>query len=176
MSMVFPDCGVTGEGGSVAYTGAPELGYEGVLSRAQRLSRVVGCDFTPSADAGLSGSYFAPERNGEGVIVEWLDNGMVTAIFFTFDTEGDQFWVTGTGAPNGRSVTMDVVYPGTSTRWGRGFDAGEIELPVWGTFTLSWSDCNNLSFSYDSSVPGYGSGSHQYTRISTLQGTSCPGF
>jgi len=176
MSMVFPDCASGGMGGSVAYTGHEDSGFEGVLTRAQRLTSITGCSSVPTANAGLSGSFFDPERNGEGLIIEWLENGDVAAIFFTYDLNGDQFWTFGFGTPTGTSVTIEALYPSTYTSWGRDFNADDVVLQSWGTFDLNWTDCNNLEFSYNSTVSGYGSANRDYTRISILQGTSCPDF
>lgn len=176
MSMVFPTCDAAGGGGGVAYSGNPELGYEGVLSRAQRITSITGCNNTPTANAGLSGSFYDPARNGEGLIIEWLTNGDVVAIFFTYDQNGDQFWTFGIGTPNGKSVTIDAIYPAASTVWGRNFNPADVDLQSWGTFSLTWTACDTLDFDYNSTVPGYGSGSYDYTRVSTLQSTSCPSF
>ena len=176
MSMIFPSCEATGGGGGVAYSGNPELGYEGLLSRAQRITAITGCSYTPTANAGLSGSFFDPARSGEGLIIEWLTNGDVVAIFFTYDQNGDQFWTFGIGTPNGKSVTINALYPAASTVWGRNFVPGDVDLQPWGTFDLTWTACDTLDFDYNSTVPGYGSGSLDYTRASTLQSTTCPQF
>ncbi len=152
MSMVFSDCNAVGKGGSVAYTGNEEVGYEGLLSRTQRITSITGCDFTPTANAGLSGSFYDPSRNGEGLIIEWLENGDVIAIFFTFDQNGDQFWTFGLGTPTGKSVTINALYPAASTVWGRDFKAEDVDLQSWGTFDLTWTDCNSLTFDYNSTV------------------------
>jgi hypothetical protein len=95
---------------------------------------------------------------------------------FTFDTEGRQMWILGQGTPTDKSVTMSALYPAASTSWGAGFEAGDVSLEPWGSFTLDYSDCDNLTFSYDSSISGYGSGQHAYTRVTRLAGTSCPDF
>jgi len=47
-------------------------------------------------------------------------------------------------------------------------------LSDWGTFTLTFTDCNTLLFSYASTVAAYDSGSLNYTRLTQLAGTSCP--
>jgi len=176
MSMIFPDCDAGGSGGSVAYSGNEDLGYEGLLSRAKRLTSITGCSTTPTANAGLSGSFYDPARNGEGLIVEWMSNGDVVAIFFTYDQNGDQFWTFGVGTPSGKSVTINAVYPAASTVWGRDFKAGDVDLQPWGTFDLTWTACNDMKFDYSSTVSGYGSGSLNYKRVSSMQGTSCPQF
>ena len=177
MSMVFPTCASGAQPGNVAYTGEPDIGYEGLITRALRLSNITGCGpEVPHVNAGLSGSYFDPARAGEGIVVEWLASNEVLVIFFTYDLVGDQFWVLGIDAPDGKSVTMDALYPATVTQWGRNFEAEDINVVNWGTFTLTWTDCNTVTFAYDSDIPGFGSAQRNYTRISTLAETDCPTF
>ena len=127
MSMVFSDCASSTPGGSIAYTGEEGLGFEGLLTRATRLSTILGCsDEVPSPNAGLSGSWYDPARNGEGLIIEWLSGDQVLAVFFTYDPDGNQFWVVGQGTADGNSVTMDALYPVAFTPWGRNFNADDI--------------------------------------------------
>jgi predicted outer membrane repeat protein len=177
MSMIFSDCQAAAPGGNVAYSGEAELGYEGLITRATRLSHILGCGSeTPHPNAGLSASYFDPERDGEGIIVEWLTNGQVLVVFFTYDQDGNQLWLLGVGTPEGKTVTMDALYASAYTRWGRAFDTDEITLSIWGTFTLTWTACGTVNFAYASTVPGYGSATRDYSRLSTLHGTTCPEF
>jgi predicted outer membrane repeat protein len=114
MSMVYPNCEAANPGGNVAYTGDVELGYEGLITRATRLSNITGCGSeTPHANAGLSGSYFDSARDGEGIIVEWLTSGQVLVVFFTYDQNGNQLWLIGIGTPVGNMVAMDALYAST---------------------------------------------------------------
>jgi hypothetical protein len=177
MSMVFPDCQAAAPGGNVAYSGDIGQGYEGLITRAARLSHITGCgDETPHPNAGLSASYFDPARDGEGVIVEWLPNGQVLVVFFTYDQNDDQLWLLGIGTAQGKTVTMDALFATTYTRWGSDFDTTEITLSSWGSFTLTWTACNQVIFDYSSTVAGFGSATRNYSRLSTLAGTSCPDF
>ena len=179
MSMVFPDCMAAAPGGNIAYSGDIELGYGGLISRATRLSNITGCGGIanpPNPKAGLSGSYYAPARNGEGIVVEWLDNGDVLVIFYTYDQNDNQFWVLGIATPDGNTVTMEALYPSAFTAWGRAFNPNDITLASWGTFTLTWTECNAVVFEYASTVPGFGSATRNYNRLTTLSGTACPEF
>ena len=90
------------------------------------------------------------------------------------DLNGDQFWTFGLGTATGDSVTINALYPAASTVWGRDFNPNDVDLQTWGTFDLTWTDCNTLEFDYSSSVSSYGSGSLDYTRVSTLHGTAWP--
>ena len=178
MSIVFPGCSGSDPAGGIAFSGNPGLGYEALISRAERITNIAGCggNVVPNANAGLSGSYYAIDRNGEGVIVEWLPDGRVLAIMFTFDLAGNQMWIFGTGTANGKSVTIDALYPTGFTSWGSGFDPGEVTLESWGTFMLTWTDCDHLQFQYASTVNGYGSATRNYQRITHLAGLDCPEF
>lgn len=176
-SMVFNDCEAGGMGGNVAYSGNHALGFEALITRAQRLSNILGCgSIAPHPNAGLSGSYFLPARDGEGVVVQWLPNGQVLVIFFTYDLNNDQQWVIGIGQSDGFSVTMDALYASSNTVWGSDFDPDDVVLSPWGTFELTWTECGGVQFGYNSTVSGYGSATRQYIRLSTLWETNCPGF
>ena len=107
------------------------------------------------------------------VIVQWLPNGRVLVVMFTYDLDGKQMWVYAEGPSNGNSAVMDALYPAASTSWGSAFDTDEIDLQPWGTITMTWTDCNNATFAYDSVVPGYGQAERSYARLSTLQGEAC---
>jgi hypothetical protein len=70
---------------------------------------------------------------------------------------------------------MDALYPAIVTSWGRDFDAAEISIETWGTFTLDWAGrCTEVDFSYDSIIEGYGSSQRSYISLSKLAGTTCP--
>ncbi len=176
MSMGFVDCESLGNGGAVTYSGHEGSGFERLLSRAGRLGQITGCGMDPVPNAGLSGSYFDVARDGEGIVVEWLTNGQVLVIMFTYDLSGNQFWVLGIGTPDGDSVTMDAIYAADSTSWGSAFDPDEISLENWGTFSLDWDgECDSVEFGYNSVIPGFGSAVREYQSLSKLAGTECPG-
>jgi hypothetical protein len=177
MSMVFPDCEASGSPGNVALSGSPALGFRPLITKAQRLTHIAGCGAQmPGPNAGLSGSFGDPARNGEGAVVEWLPDGRVAAVLFTYDFNDNQMWIVGSGTPNGKSVTLNAFYPTGFPAWNEDPDPGQVSVEAWGTFTLDYSDCNNFTFSYDSTVPGYGSGQANYTRITNLKGLDCPDF
>ena len=50
-----------------------------------------------AVDPGMSGSWFAPDRAGEGFAVQWLDTGQPLLYHMTFDEQGRQRWLFGSG-------------------------------------------------------------------------------
>lgn len=175
MSMSFVDCEVSDQDSSVSYSGKEALGFSSWGARFERLSEIIGCDGNQHANAWRSGSYFDPERDGEGIVVEWLSNGQVLVIMFTYDLEGRQFWMLGTGEGDDDVIEMDVIYPSTPTGWGNDFRSDEIVFSDWGSFRLTWTaGCDELTFAYTARIPGFGSAVRNYKRLSSLAGTSCP--
>ena len=174
MSLVFPTCEGTSSPGKMAFQADEEVEYDDLLVDLTRLTSIVSCDGTAHANAGLSGSFFAPERDGEGIFVQWLPGGNVVVIWYTYDADGNQFWtISDTVMVADNRVTAQMVYPAQVTAFGDAFDSGEIVLQPWGTLTLDYTDCDNMTFSYDSTVEGFGAGSHAYVRLTTLDGTEC---
>ena len=53
---------------------------------------------------------YDPARNGEGFIVEWLTNGDVLVVFFTYDPDGNQFWLFGQAAASGKTVSNTLTF------------------------------------------------------------------
>ena len=176
-SIEFEDCEATGMSASVAFTGNVDTDIEPLSINVGRLTNVLGCGaVTPHDNAGLSGSYYLPERNGEGIVVQWLPDGRVLVYFFTYDLNNNQQWVLGIGHSDGTSVTMDAIYPSGNTVWGSDFNPDDVVLSPWGTFELIWTECGSVQFSYNSIVSGYGSASREYTRLTSLWEAVCPSF
>lgn len=146
-----------------------------LFDRAARLTSVVECGNDPQpSPSGRSGNFFDPNRPGEGVEVQWLPDGRVLVIWYTFDNEGFPLWMISDGAMvDGDTVTAPMVYAAQGTNFGSDFDPSEIDLEPWGTLTLHYTDCDHVDFSYDSSVEGYGSGSYDYVRLTQPAGTEC---
>ena len=83
-------------------------------------------------------------------------------------------WLFETGIPAGNTVTTDAFYPTGLSKWGSGFNPADVIVTPWGSMTLTYTDCNNLMFSYNSTIPGFGSATRSYTRLSTLKDVECP--
>ncbi len=174
MSLVFPDCTATDNPGRLNFTAEPGPGLEHLLNSANRLTFVVNCDGTKAANAHRSGAFFALGRSGEGIFVQWLSDGRVALVFYTFDAAGNPFWTTsdiGNTVVNGNTVTANMLYAMNKTKFGANFDPAEVTMAPWGTITLTYTDDDSINFAHNSVVAGFTPGNHAYVRITQPLGT-----
>ncbi len=174
MSMVFPECDATASPGRLNFTARSDSGLEHLLNAASRLSFVVNCDGTKAANAHRSGAFFSIGRSGEGIFVQWLSDGRVALVFYTFDAAGNPFWTTsdiGNTVVNGNTVTANMLYAQGKTKFGASFDPAEVTMAPWGTITLTYSTDDTINFAHNSVVAGFTPGNHAYVRITQPLGT-----
>ena len=122
------------------------------------------------ADRHLTGSWFDPDRAGEGFIVEALADGRALIYWFTYDPQGNQAWFVG-DAPIGAdgTVMLDTLMLTSGGQFGDGFDPATVSLSPWGSAQFDF-DCDSATVEYQSDVPGYGSGSQSLIRLTRPSG------
>jgi len=59
-------------------------------------------------------------------------------------------------------------------QWIPNFNPANVTQPSWGTLTFSFTDCNHGRVDFDSTMPGYGTGSMNLTRLTQPAGLTCP--
>jgi hypothetical protein len=141
-------------------------------------------------DPTISGSWYHPERSGEGNAVQVLDNGMVLNYFFTFDKEGRQQWLVGVDPPAEKSVSWRELLR-TRGRFGSGLLVDEADaIEVRGSFRIDRLDSDRVLaervYIDETTLPCLAvyppplscSGSSlsdrlEYQRLSQLAGTTC---
>ncbi len=126
----------------------------------------------------ISGSWYNPQRSGEGFVLEYLPNGTVLVIWFTFPATGEagaQDWIIGEGGyVDGNRVRFDRMYRTVGGAWGNAFDPGAIRRVEWGTLEFEFHDCNSATFRY-AGPESHGSGEHAMTRLTALDQLQCTG-
>jgi YVTN family beta-propeller protein len=120
----------------------------------------------------FSGAWYDPSHDGEGWLLEILADGRALLAWFTYNPQGKQAWFYNLGTVEGNTIIFDLLIP-SGTDFGPTFDPNEVSLPPWGTATFIFDNCNSGSMSYDSPLPGYGSGSLGLTRLTNLSGQEC---
>ena len=136
-------------------------------------------------DGYMSSSYFDPAHNGEGFLLEVYDNPggttrTVFAAWYTYDPLGIPFWLVSQGSVQvgGNAVTGAPVYYFDDGGFAGDFGSSST-LHNWGTMSLSWANCNEVTFSYNGAtdptiVDGpSGSGTRTWVRISDINGLNC---
>lgn len=125
-----------------------------------------------------SGSWFQPDRSGEGFILEILPDGNAVAAWFTFPAAGEtgeQIWLVAAGGEfRGNRLVFDQVYRPRGGRFGTAFDPAQIENVQWGRFEFAFDDCNAATLRYEGSG-GYGSGVRNLRRITSIDEAQCSG-
>ncbi|MFC1720209.1 hypothetical protein ACFL00_03610 [Pseudomonadota bacterium] len=174
LAFLLPTCGTSAMPGSlfVYPTGAPGYPVFGSNQYVQ-LTSILSCDTaTGSANSPWSGSWFDPAHDGEGIILEVLEDGSAVVQWFTYDDEGGQMWIQGTGTFDGQTLTVDNLFTTGGTVWGGLYDPGAIVVTSWGSLTMTFTGCGTATVDYQSTA-GFGSGTLNMQRITKLMGIDC---
>lgn len=181
--VVFESAGSATLGFTSCDTGLAELDVAGLPAEQnlQRLTRTMslscnegGLNGIPGLPiqprAGLSGTWFDPAHRGEGITLQWLQRDEAVLYWYTYDDQGNPYWVQGLGTwQEGRVefprlVSLEVDMAG---------DTPEPRLIEWGELTLEM-DCSSATMSYDSPLQGFGSGTQDLQRLTSLHRLPCP--
>ena len=119
-----------------------------------------------SLDGSYGGSWWNPERGGEGIFFEIVAAGeapLIVAYYFTYDDAGNQAFLVGQGNAEGNSVVLETV----NTRggvFGAPFPEAGVAFEPWGTMTATFESCHRLILEYDGAN---GAGSLSLERFKT---------
>lgn len=123
-------------------------------------------------NGGINGVYYDPGADGHYITI--LDNPYNTLVMWnSFDKDGNQYFVTGTGdLEMGRSLVADAY---TTISGGTSAD-GEI-LPAqavhWGTLVVDMISCNEGTLAFHSDFPEIGSGQVNLVRLAYVKQLGC---
>jgi len=127
-------------------------------------------------EGGVSGQWYNPARDGEGLFVEVVESGggqQISVAWFTYDMEGFQMWLVGNVVLGGdpEAVTIPVVVT-NGPKFGPDYDSAALNRQTWGTLTITFPNCNSAILAWDSSA-GFGSGAIELSRLTTLTQVRC---
>ena len=122
---------------------------------------------------GVSGSWFNPERSGEGWILSNLPDSRAVMFWFTYNHAGEQMWLIGVGDVTESTISFDeVLRPGGGV-FGPGFNPADVELDNWGSLQFSFSSCDEATVNWNPQEAEYSDGQRTVTRLTSLAGLVC---
>jgi arylsulfatase A-like enzyme len=142
--------------------------------KLERLSSLAGleCEAPVSDASSMSGSWFDRSHDGEGLVIQALDNGEVVIFWFSFDDEGEQAWFYGSASPGLDDIIQTELLMTRGGRFGTNFDPEEVEYDSWGTLVVELG-CDYGKFDYASDLSVYGEGKQTLTRLTRLGEPVC---
>ncbi len=176
MTMIFDDC----SSGYTVYGG--KRGFDTGEMNIQRLTGLqsISCagkrepTTAKAIGAEMNGPWYDPSHNGEGWLLEILDDSTAVAYWFTYDRNGNQAWFVGVGSISGDDIQFDTVYRPTGARFGmNSYNPSQVNRQTAGSMRFTFSDCANGSMTYDLSAAGFGTGSLQLKKIANILGSGC---
>lgn len=126
----------------------------------------------------FSGTWYPPDRNGEGFVLQILENGTALALWFTYPptgAPGQQAWVyADSGRIEGDRVRFTEAFTTRGPRFGPGFDPSRTQLLPWGTIEFRFTSCNDAEATYTGPA-GWGSGTQRLSRLTSYAELECGG-
>lgn len=128
----------------------------------------------PVIDHRFSGAWFDPEHDGEGFMVEVLEDNRAVVYWFTYQdggrNDGGQRWMLGLGEVDGNRIVVSELLETRGGRFGADFDPDEVVFKSAGSLSLSFNDCSSAIVNYQVDNVG----DHQFaTRLSRVYGHDC---
>lgn len=105
-----------------------------------------------SFSGALSGTWWNPARDGEGLMLSFeTANGQNFAVvaFFTYSSNGAPSWMTGAAAYTSGATTVAIpVVTGSGARFGSAFRSSDVQRTSSGTIHLDYLSCTQLRLRY----------------------------
>jgi len=151
---------------------ATSFGADGYTAIETYLHGLAG-DLPAALGPGHSGSWFNPEQDGHGFLIEVLDATTATVFWLTFDADGDPLWLFNTGEIEGDTFKVSLLRP-DGGRFPPDSGPGEVHFEPWGTLNIAFNGCDNGHAVWEP-LPdsGIAAGQMPLKRMSALLGAGC---
>jgi hypothetical protein len=130
-------------------------------------------------NAAMTGSWYNPDQNGQGWVVEILGqpSGAIgfLSFFYGYDNNGEQLWfITGAAVIDGNQVTADL-YRASANGFGGDFDPGSFVIgDVVGSVNFEFETCDSGTVTFTSNdeatLPDF---SNEIIRLSNIASLDC---
>jgi hypothetical protein len=120
-------------------------------------------------DSSFTGSWYDPNRSGEGYIIEMLEDGRAILLWYTYDLEGNHMWLIDsngevTQTDSGIILDFNAVLQTNGPVFGENYNTNDLNTTPWGEIQFDLS-CFNGTVSYLSVLDGYGQGTYDITKL-----------
>lgn len=123
--------------------------------------------------AGQSGSWYDPAYSGQGYSLGWMANGDAALVWFTFDSEGQPYWLTAIGKAEGEQIIFPELFAVHGGRFADDFDPADVVRTSWGRLEMTL-DCDAGQAVYQPTEAGFAAGEFDLRRLTRLQDPACP--
>ncbi len=120
-----------------------------------------------------SGLWYNPEQDGHGLNILVLDNNRMIIYWYTYDNEGNQIWLLGSGSFENGLATLSVIST-ENALFPPNFDAADVQSSNWGSFEIEFEGCNQAEFKwFPNPETGFTAGSMPMSRLAFNAGLGC---
>jgi hypothetical protein len=123
----------------------------------------------------ITGSWFLFARDGEGYNIEITGDDLdpqLLAYFYTYDDDGNQMWLVGSGPANGDTAVVPVQV--TSGPDYGAYDPADVLREDWGTLTFKFTSKDTGTVVRASTMAGFGTTTVDIDRLTSVTGLACP--
>ncbi|MCB1633490.1 MAG: S8 family serine peptidase [Xanthomonadales bacterium] len=128
--------------------------------------------------AGTSGAWFEPARTYQGFFFEIIAPDLALAMWFTYEPDGRQAFLIGTGPVVGDQVNITDLIRTRGGVFGPAFNPAAIVREDWGDLVFTFDGCNSGYAAYNPSEAAFNQGwrSDQLdmARLTAIEGLPCP--
>jgi hypothetical protein len=126
-------------------------------------------------EPGISGAWFDTSRNGEGFILEILEDGQAVMYWFTYDGEGRQDWYIAVGEVSGNRILFPDLLRVSGGQFGPDFDPGKVVRTPVGSADFIFASCDSgaMNWVIDRDGGARRQGRMDLTRLSRVMGVDC---
>jgi hypothetical protein len=120
-----------------------------------------------------SGAWYVPARSGEGWLLEEYPDGRAGLYWFTFDAQGKQRWIIGSGVREGERWRFEDTFLSRGARFGNAFRREDVQLREFGPVTIERDTCDAMRVQYTGLDPSHGSAERSTQRLASIAGLPC---
>lgn len=147
----------------------------GFSNGGMNLQRLTQPDRSPGSATILgsctSGAWFAPGQDGHGLVFEYLGGGRAAASWYAF-VNGQPAWFNGVGMLSGNSVEI-AAFSASGPDFPPDYRPADLQRQGWGNLSFELLGDNAARVTWQSTQPGFGSGSLDLVQLWRLDGLTC---